>query len=467
LTSQSDERLVSLARAGHERAFAVIVERYRPELLVLARRLSSDGRGEDIVQQAFLSAFAALRSGAEVNHLRGWLYQIVRNAATRSFTPVCVPLDGATGGGETLAGATARCDTLEDIVQQRAVAIGALTEMARLPSRQRQAMVATALDGRPRAEIASAMGLSDGAVRQLVHRARAQLRTVVSAVTPWPVARWFAGGRPGSGSAAEMLAGAGAGAASSGGVALKLGALLASGTIATGAAVVDIHGAGSRPHRANARAAVSHTEHSRAARARVAAGRTGPSAVLAAATVAAVSTVHGGPSSRHRGARDDAGASLERHGKGEDSISTPSRRRGGDDGGKSAGSANPDGPGGGGTSSGQHGGPSGNGDGSSGKGVGTSGPGPSSGSDASSGGGGGGPSGSPAQADGGARPQAAPQPVAAAAAADTVSDGGGSSGEGSGDPAGHGGSGGGSGGDGGSGGGGGSGGRDGGSGSGH
>jgi hypothetical protein len=33
LRSQSDERLVALARAGHERAFVAIVERYRRELL--------------------------------------------------------------------------------------------------------------------------------------------------------------------------------------------------------------------------------------------------------------------------------------------------------------------------------------------------------------------------------------------------------------------------------------------------
>ena len=415
LTAQSDERLVSLAQAGHERAFAVIVERYRSELLVLARRLSSDGKGEDIVQQAFLSAFTALRSGAEVRHLRGWLYQIVRNAANRSHAPVCVPLDGATAGGETV----------EDIVQQRATAIGALTEMARLPSRQRQAIVGTALDGRPRAEIASAMGLSEGAVRQLVHRARAQLRTVVTAVTPWPVARWFAGARPGSGSTAEMVAGAGAGVASSSGVALKLGALLASGTIATGAAVVDIHGSASRPHRATARAAVSHAEHSRGSRAGVAAsaGRSGPTAELAAATVAAVSTVRGELSPRHRGAGDDAGASLERHGRGEGSVSTPSGHGGGG-GGQSGGSGQQGG-----------GGSSGNGGGSP-RGGGTGGPGPSSGSGASSGGDGG----SPMQTDGGAQAQTAPQPVAVAATDDTVSDRGGSS-----DPDGHGGSGGGSG----------------------
>jgi len=80
----SDERLVALAREGHDSAFAAIVERYRPQLLAFAQRTTSDGRAEDLVQQAFLHAFSALRDGTEVVHLRGWLHQIVRNAAFRS-----------------------------------------------------------------------------------------------------------------------------------------------------------------------------------------------------------------------------------------------------------------------------------------------------------------------------------------------------------------------------------------------
>lgn len=225
LRAQSDERLVGLARAGHERAFAAIVERYGPELQALARRLCPDGRGEDVVQQAFLSAFAALSTGSEVRHLRGWLYQIVRNAANRPPGPLCVPLDGT----------IATADTLEDVVQQRAMAMTALSELARLPTRQRQAMVGTALDGRPRAEIASSMGLSEGAVRQLVHRARTTLRGAVTVLTPWPLARWIVAIRPDAPGTVELAAGAGT--ASSGGLAMKLGALLASGTFLTGAAV--------------------------------------------------------------------------------------------------------------------------------------------------------------------------------------------------------------------------------------
>ncbi|MBV9364502.1 MAG: sigma-70 family RNA polymerase sigma factor [Solirubrobacterales bacterium] len=239
LGSQSDERLVSLARAGHDRAFVAIVERYNAELHALARRLCSDGRAEDIVQQTFLSAFAALRSGAEVKHLRAWLYRIARNAATRARVPASVPLDRMTASAETV----------EEIVQQRAVALTALNELGRLPMRQRQAMVDTALEGIPRAEVAREMGLSEGAVRQLVHRARVALRTAVTAVTPWPVARWFAAMHPGVPGTSELAAGAGA--TSTGGVAIKLGALLASGTLITGVAAVDLHRAPARPHGAH------------------------------------------------------------------------------------------------------------------------------------------------------------------------------------------------------------------------
>ena len=254
LASSSDERLVKLARAGHERAFAVIVERYRPELSAFARRLSPDGKAEDIVQQAFLSAFAALRAGADVKHLRGWLYRIVRNAAARSQAPRDVPLNGATASDESV----------EDVVQQRDLAKSALAEVARLPVRQRQAIVGTALDGRGRAEVATSMGVTEGAVRQLVHRARVRIRTAVTAVAPWPLMRWLVPSRPSGGGAVSAAAGVGTGAASSG-VAVKLGIVIASGAIATGVAEVGVHG-GAHRAQPGGRQAVARAVHPRAAR---------------------------------------------------------------------------------------------------------------------------------------------------------------------------------------------------------
>jgi hypothetical protein len=83
----------------------------------------------------------------------------------------------------------------------------------------------------------------------------------MTAVTPWPLARWLAAAGPDAPGPAEVAAGAGV--ASSGGLALKLGALLASGTFLTGAA---IHLQAPSPHRGEARAA--RTAHGRPAVAR-------------------------------------------------------------------------------------------------------------------------------------------------------------------------------------------------------
>src|SRR3954465_7433430 len=81
LRTQSDERLVALARSGHERAFETIVRRYRRQLLSACRRMVSDGRAEDVLQDALLAAWGALRRGDDVRDLRAWLFRIVRNTA--------------------------------------------------------------------------------------------------------------------------------------------------------------------------------------------------------------------------------------------------------------------------------------------------------------------------------------------------------------------------------------------------
>ena len=80
LRTQSDERLVVLARDGHERAFEAIVERYRGALLRAARRYLPDARAEDALQHACLGVerAAARRRGRD---LRAWLYRIVHNTA--------------------------------------------------------------------------------------------------------------------------------------------------------------------------------------------------------------------------------------------------------------------------------------------------------------------------------------------------------------------------------------------------
>jgi len=82
LATQSDERLLALVRDGHERAFEALVNRYRKPLLNYCRRLSlPEGRAEDVLQQALLKTWIALRDGAEVRDIKAWLYRVVHNTA--------------------------------------------------------------------------------------------------------------------------------------------------------------------------------------------------------------------------------------------------------------------------------------------------------------------------------------------------------------------------------------------------
>src|ERR1700744_2042301 len=187
LDSEPDEHLVRLVQSGPDAAFAAIVRRYERELQAQARRLTSDGRGEDAVQQAFLNAFAALQGGSEVRHLRGWLHQILRHEVTRARVPVDAPLEATVACGETL----------EDTVTRRATAHAALAELSALPDRQRDALLGTAVLGFPRAHVARTMGLSEGAVRQVVHRARTRLRQAATAVLPFPLVKLFGAARSG------------------------------------------------------------------------------------------------------------------------------------------------------------------------------------------------------------------------------------------------------------------------------
>ena len=201
LRTQSDERLVALARAGHERAFEAIVERYRRPLVRACRRVLPEARAEDAVQQALVAAWSALSRGDEVHELRPWLYRIAHNTALNQLRIAGYDYDELHGMLETGAAP-------EEELERREVARRTLTGLAALPPRQREALLQTAVQGRGQEEVARALGVSEPAVRQLVHRARTQLRAAATALTPFPLAGWLAdaGGAAGAAGATATVA---------------------------------------------------------------------------------------------------------------------------------------------------------------------------------------------------------------------------------------------------------------------
>ncbi len=237
LQTQPDSKLLELARAGHERAFEALVQRYRRPLLNYCRRRSrSEASAEDALQQALLQAWIALGSGqGEIRDVRAWLYRIVHNVAISSLRR---PVHDQVREDQAVEGGSA-----DQVVERRLALRDALAGLASLPELQRQVMLSTALEGQSHHEVATALGLTHGAVRGLIYRARATLRGAAAVVVPGPLISWAAGQEIGAGGRAAALAEAigGGGSAGVAGVLLKGGAIVATAGVMAGAAGVALH----------------------------------------------------------------------------------------------------------------------------------------------------------------------------------------------------------------------------------
>ncbi len=181
LRSQSDERLAVLCRDGNTRAFAILAERHRRVLLGHACRLVGATQGEDVLQQSLLKAWRALQDGADVQHPQAWLRRIVHNTALSELDRQPQQTDQL---DDQLSGSR---QSAEAAAEQNQELLEVLRGLAELPARERVALLGTELEGRSRRQLATELGLSEGAVRQLVYRARRRVRAGIAVLVPFPL----------------------------------------------------------------------------------------------------------------------------------------------------------------------------------------------------------------------------------------------------------------------------------------
>ncbi len=231
LRTQPDRRLVALIREGYENAFEEIVRRYGRPLNRYASAIVGN-RAEDVTQDAFTKALLALRRNGNEIELRPWLFRIVRNTALndlRDRPPSAEALAETIAGGRDPEEELARREELTDLMER----------LAALPEAQRAAIVMRELEGLSHDEIAKALGLSGGAARQAIFRARQALRDGLGLVLPLPVLKALMAGSAGAPvEAAAGAAGVGGGAAGAG-VALKAvtATVLVAGAMGAGVAI--------------------------------------------------------------------------------------------------------------------------------------------------------------------------------------------------------------------------------------
>lgn len=177
-----DASLVAGIAAGDQRALAEIVRRHGGRLRALVTRFAgSRGDADDILQEAFVLVWrkAALWQPGNVP-FAAYLTRIVVNRAIdfdrRRRVRRFFGLESAAEIADPEAGA-------ETVAAERSELRSVMTDVARLPGRQRAAILLAATGSETNGTIAAALGISEGAAEQLLVRARRALREARTART--------------------------------------------------------------------------------------------------------------------------------------------------------------------------------------------------------------------------------------------------------------------------------------------
>jgi RNA polymerase sigma-70 factor, ECF subfamily len=182
-----DETLAARAAAGDEAAFEELLTRYEARAYRLAFRLTGTAAdAEDVVQDAFLSAYRGLAGFRGDAGFSTWLFRIVTNAALmqrrgRKRRPTVSLDDGLPrfDGDGRHAAEPADLEAavrVEERLDREALAGHAQRAVDALPEPCRAAFVLRDLEEMETAEVAALLGIGTAAVRQRVHRARLLLR---------------------------------------------------------------------------------------------------------------------------------------------------------------------------------------------------------------------------------------------------------------------------------------------------
>jgi len=172
-----DSELVDAARAGEDEAFEELYRRYHGQIAAFARRIVHDhGRGEDVAQEAFVSALRRLRETECEIQFKPWIYEITRNAAIDSLRragraeEVSFEVHGAADAEQFAAPAAPDACVIgrERFENFR----GALEELS---DSHHRIIVMRELEGLSYREIGARMQLSPAAVESTLFRARRKL----------------------------------------------------------------------------------------------------------------------------------------------------------------------------------------------------------------------------------------------------------------------------------------------------
>ncbi len=197
--AQSDEAaFLARLQAGDAQAFRALFEAHADRLYRLALSLVRDpARAEDVVQETFLAALTHLGKFEGRARLSTWLYRVAYNASLsqlRQRVDDELPDEGeASEDGLPIPMPRTLVDwdlTPEAVLGNREARAQLEAAIASLPESQRAVFLLRDVEGFSTADTAEALGLSEGAVKVRLHRARLALREHLSAYFAERLAPW-------------------------------------------------------------------------------------------------------------------------------------------------------------------------------------------------------------------------------------------------------------------------------------
>jgi len=174
----TDEEIVAGVLAGHTALFEILMRRHNERIYRAARAILRDeSEAEDVMQQAYVNAYAHLRQFDGRAQFSTWLTRIAINEALarvrRIRTYQCLDEDAV--DVETFMNRAEPSDP------ERQVAAGELRVVLewaidRLADGAREVFMLREVEGMSTAEVAAALDVSDDVVKTRLSRARAAIR---------------------------------------------------------------------------------------------------------------------------------------------------------------------------------------------------------------------------------------------------------------------------------------------------
>ena len=160
-------------------------------MLALAQRYVKDaGLAEDCVQEAFLQAFRSIGEFEGRSALKSWLHRIVINSALMKLRsrrcaveqPVEDILPHIDRDCCRMQASWTEMATPHEILERKEARDLVVAKMLELPDSYRIVLLLRDIEGMSTEETAGALGMTEGAVKVRLHRARAAFKMLVEPV---------------------------------------------------------------------------------------------------------------------------------------------------------------------------------------------------------------------------------------------------------------------------------------------